>query len=175
MSRVRALSLLALGLTANLGVASRRAAAEETMADVKTLVEGVYQLREWRTAQGVLRPPAVDGRFVLGNGAVVTLLRNGSQPASKVSVAAFGSYILDGSGFSYRYEDSTVATETPTEARVSHQPLFEGTRSFTVAREADGVRCKRAEGGIEFFFTPQSLTYSENGKVLRVWQRTNAR
>jgi hypothetical protein len=30
---------------------------------------------------------------------------------------------------------------------------------------------RRAEENVEFFFTPELLTYSENGKVLRVWKR----
>lgn len=144
------------------------------MQDVKALVEGVYTLREWHTAQEVLHPPAIDGRFVLNDGVVVTVLKNWSQAASKISLSTYGTYVLDPSGFSYKYEEGTVVTETPTEAKASHKLIFDETRSFTVTREADGVHLRRAEGGIEFAFTRDGLMYSENGKVLRVWQRVKA-
>jgi hypothetical protein len=135
------------------------------------LIEGAYLLQEWHAGEEIIRPPAVDGPFVLRDGVVATILKNWSQPAAKVSAANYGRYSLDSSGFSYRYEGGTAVTETPSEAKVSHKLFFEGTRSFTVSRDANGVRLRRAEGNLEFFFTPELLTYSENGKVLRVWKR----
>jgi hypothetical protein len=172
----RAPSPLVLGVVAAVGLLASpsTSGSEGTMPDVRSLVEGVYTLREWQTAQEVLRAPAIDGRFVLVDGVVVTALRNWSQPANKISGIGYGSYKLDGSTFSYSHEEATTATETLTEARVSHKPVFEGTRTFTVSREAGGVHFRRAEGGIEFFFTPEGLRYSENGKLLRVWQRVKA-
>ena len=142
-------------------------------ANVKSLVEGFYLLREWHTGQEVLRPPAVDGRFALVDGVVVTILKNWSEPANRLSATAWGSFTLDADGFSYRYEDATIALETAAEPRVSHQLPFEGTRSFKPSVEPGGLRYRRAEGGIEFFFTPDGLAYSENGEVLRVWKRVS--
>jgi hypothetical protein len=146
-------------------------ASKGSSQETKTLIEGVYTLQEWHAGEEIIRPPAVDGRFVLRDGIVATILKNWSKPDAKVSAANYGRYSLDSSGFSYSYEDATAVTETPSEAKVSHKPIFEGTRSFTVTREANGVRLRRTEGNIEFFFTPELLTYSENGKVLRVWKR----
>jgi len=134
-------------------------------------VEGTYVLEEWHVGDEILRPPAVDGRFVLRDGVVTTILKNWSQQASKLSGAAYGRYTLDTSGFSYNYEDATVVTETPSETTVSYKLIFEGARFFTVSRKADGVHLRRAEGEIEFFFAAELLTYSEQGKVLRIWRR----
>jgi len=144
------------------------------MQDTKSYVEGAYTLQEWHAGDEILRPPAVDGRLLFRDGVVAIILKNWAQPASKVSAATYGRYSFDSSGFSYSYEDATSVTETPSEPKVSHKLLFEGTRSFTVSREPDGVRLRRAEGKIEFFFTRELLTYSENGKVLRVWRRIKA-
>jgi hypothetical protein len=146
-------------------------ALKASLQGIKALIEGAYTLQEWHAGEGVLHPPAVDGRFVLRDGVVATILKNWSQPGAKVSAANYGRYSFDSSGFSYSYEDATAVTETPSEAKVSHKLLFEGTRSFTASRDANGVRLRRAEENVEFFFTPELLTYSENGKVLRVWKR----
>lgn len=141
------------------------------MQETKGYVEGTYTLQEWHAGDEILRPPAVDGRFIIRDGVVATILKNWSKPESKVSGATYGRYSLDSSGFSYSYEDATFVTETPSEPKVSHKLIFDGTRSFTVSREADGLHLRRAEGKIEFVFSKELLTYSENGKVLRVWRR----
>ncbi len=146
-------------------------ASKGPLPETKTLIEGAYTLQEWHAGAEILRPPAVDGRFVLSNGVVATILKNWSQPTAKLSAANYGRYSLDISGFSYSYEDAVAVTETPSESKVSHKLIFEGTRSFAVTRDADGVHLRRTEGNIEFFFTSEVLTYSENGKVLRVWKR----
>ncbi len=143
-------------------------------AKIEDYVEGTYTLEEWHAGDEILRPPAVDGRFVLGDGVVATILKNWSQQASKLSGATYGRYSLDTSGFSYSYEDAIFVTETPAETKVSYKLLFDGTRSFTVSQEADGVHLRRIEGEIEFVFSKELLTYSENGKVLRVWRRVKA-
>lgn len=149
-------------------------ASKGSLQETKTLIEGAYTLQEWHAGEEIIRPPAVNGRFVLRDGVVVTVLKNWSKPDAKVTGANYGRYTLDSSGFSYSYEDAIVVTETPSEAKASHKPIFEGTRSFTVSRDANGVRLHRTEGNIEFLFTPELLTYSENGKVLRVWKRVKA-
>ena len=141
---------------------------------MRKLFEGVYALREWHAGQEILKPPAVEGRFALTHGVVLTILKNWAQASRKVAVASWGSYVFDESGFSYRYDDSTVVTETPGEKQVSYGPLFEGIRTFTVTHDSDGLHFRRVEGGIEFLFTADGLKYSENGKVLRFWQRVKA-
>jgi hypothetical protein len=146
-------------------------ASKGSLIETKTLIEGAYTLQEWHAGEEVIRPPAVDGRLMFRDGVIATILKNWSEPSAKINSANWGRYSLDSSGFSYSYEDATTVIETPTEPKVSHKLIFEGTRSFTVSREADGVRLRRTEGAIEFFFTPELLTYSESGKVLRVWKR----
>ena len=174
MRPAQGLLALVLGLVGAFGILPRAGSSAQEAPDLKAIVEGMYTLREWHIAQEVLRPPAVDGRFVLLEGIVVTVLRNSSNGASKISGMNYGSYTLEPSSFSYKYEEATLAIETPTDAKVSHKLIFDGTRTFAISREADGVHFRRAEGGIEFLFTPDSLTYSEGGKVLRVWQRVKA-
>ena len=141
------------------------------MQDVKSLVEGVYELCEWHTAEGKLTPPDVEGRFVLGDGVVVTVLKNWSRPASRVWISSYGTYQLDTSGFTYKYDDGVIVTETPEGPKLAHGPLFAEARSFTRGPEQDPVHLRRKEGAIEFAFSPAGLRYSEGGKLLRVWQR----
>jgi hypothetical protein len=146
------------------------AGADATDEVVRSFVEGVYALVEWHVGDRIVRPPDIDGRFVVRDGVVVVVYRNWSEQANKITTARFGKYTLDSTTFSYSYHDDTVVTETASEAKASHRPA-EAMRSFSVSREADGVHLRKSEGKIEFFFARDGLTYSENGKPLRVWHR----
>ena len=135
-------------------------------------IEGVYALQEWHMSDGVSRPPQVEGRFVFLNGAVISVIHNRTQEANQTTVAAYGSYLLDATQFSYRYEERSVFTQTPSKITVSHVAPWEVMRSCSASREGDVVHLKAVNGQQEFRFTAEGFTYSaENGKVLRVWRR----
>jgi hypothetical protein len=55
-----------------LGTFCTHAASAASITELKGEVEGVYALDEWHIDGKVFRPPQVDGRFVLNNGAVVS-------------------------------------------------------------------------------------------------------
>jgi hypothetical protein len=50
-----------------------------SMTDLKPTIEGVYILDEWMINGQTFRPPAVEGRFVILNGNIMTVLINNSQ------------------------------------------------------------------------------------------------
>src|SRR2546422_3037755 len=75
--------------------ASSSMATDSQLSRVKAKLEGVYSLQEWHLAAGAAHPPQVDGRFVLVNGAVITVLHNRVQEANQTTVASYGSYTLD--------------------------------------------------------------------------------
>jgi hypothetical protein len=136
---------------------------------LKSRVEGAYSLEEWHLATGAAQPPHVTGRFVLLNGSVVTLLR--IQEANQTTVASYGTYALDPNRFTYKYDDTAVYVQTASSITVSNKLPFEGMRGFAVVSEGDAVRFRSDTGSQEFLFTADRLSYSENGKVQRVWRR----
>lgn len=139
-------------------------------------IEGVYSLQEWHLGGEIVRPPLVDGRFVLLDGAVITVLHNKVKEASQTTIASYGSYLLDSATFAYRYDDTTVLVQTDAAATVSRKLPWEGMRTFALSSESNAVRLRSRNGQQEFLFTPDGLlTYSENGKVQRVWQRVIAK
>jgi hypothetical protein len=145
-------------------------AAEPDVEALRTRIEGIYILEEWHTDTGVFRPPQVEGRFILLNGAVVVFLRNRIQEAHQTTIAAYGSYVLKANEFSYRYEEPSVFTQTSSGITVSHKLFWEGMRSFSASHEGETVRLRSATGE-EFLFSPAGLKYSQKGKVQRVWRR----
>lgn len=136
------------------------------------LVSGVYSLLEWRVADRVYTPPDVEGRFILCAGTVTTVLRNHSQAPLPATSVCLGTYRLHEERFAYRYADVSSYLEGPAAVTVSHAPLWDGERAFSVHTQDDAVVLRALpDGGQEFRFTATGLTYAENGIPLRRWQR----
>ena len=148
-------------------------AAQTSADEPRTLIEGVYALQEWHKDGQILRPPQVDGRFVLLHGSVVWLMHNRTQEINQTTNASFGSYALDAARFSYWYDDPSTFVRTASGITVSHDPPWPGVRTFDVKREGDAVRLRSPDHQQEFLFTKEGLTLSDGGKVLRVWRRMN--
>lgn len=135
------------------------------------MITGVYTLVEWYAEAVTYRPPQVDGRFILLDGTITTMLHNRSDAQKTMTGAWAGTYSLDASHFSYGYEDVSMVVETASGASVSHEPPWKGRRSFTVSSDGDTVRLTAVDGQQEFVFNASGFTYLENGKPLRVWRR----
>ena len=164
--------LVALGIVAHAWPAH---ADEGSIEALKARTDGVYILEEWHKDGQVYRPPQVEGRFVLLNGVIITILHNKMQPPNEITVVVIGRYTLDSAKFSYGYDNTSIFTEGSSGVTVSHKPLFEGLRNFAVNSEGGVVRMRSETGQQELLFDASGSTYSENGKPLRVWRRTTER
>jgi hypothetical protein len=145
------------------------AASAASVAELRAAIDGVYTLEEWHSEGQVLRPPQVDGRFVLMNGTVTTVLLNDSQDSNRTSNALFGKYVLDETSFSYSYDTRSGFTQTPSTITVSRTPGSTEMRRFAVSIDGSTVHLKSDTH--EFIFTPDGIKYSEKGSLVRVWRR----
>ena len=141
-----------------------------TITEVKTAIEGVYILDEWTIGGQTFRPPAVEGRFVILSGNIVTVLIDATQESKKTYSTLYGVYSLSPDSFAYKYETGATFTQTPDNISLSRGTPWEGMREFTVKQEGDSVHLQFGEKAA-FEFNPDGEIYSEGGKVLRVWRR----
>lgn len=161
-------SCLAVLSLSSAGLAS---SADQEAEAVRARYEGVFALQEWHTDSGVFRPPQIEGRSVHLNGVIAVITHNRMQEATQTTVASYGTYVFDGTQFSYRYDEPSVFTQTSSGITVSHKAPWEGMRAFSVSREGDTARFRAITGEQEFLLTADGFTYCDKGKVLRVWRR----
>src|SRR3954469_11445628 len=103
--------------------------AEKISLDaLKARITGLYTLEEWHKDGEVLRPPQVDGRFILLNGTIMTILDNKFQPSSRGTSLFIGRYELTSDKFSYGYDTVSIFNEEGDVTKASHNPLFDGMR-----------------------------------------------
>jgi hypothetical protein len=138
-------------------------------------ISGVYELIEWHDNGSIHRPPEVEGRFVVLNGTVSTILHNRIRPDSRITGILLGTYRLDADTFCYGYDDVSMYTESPTGISVSHDPPWTGLRAFVAKIDGSDVRLRTTDGAEEFLFTTAGLTYRENGRSVRRWRRVSSR
>ena len=134
------------------------------------MIEGFYFLEEVHVDTTVLRPPQVDGRFVLKDGAVLYVMLNNADETNKTSITQFGTFILDETSFSYGYDTRSNFRQTAAGVTKVTAAAFEGMRRFVISVEGPTVHLN--SGQQEFIFTDERMTYSENGKLLRVYRRS---
>jgi hypothetical protein len=141
-----------------------------SITELKAAIEGVYILEEWNIDGQTFRPPAVEGRFVILNGNIMTVLIDTTQDSKMTYTTLYGVYSLTPDSFAYKYETRTTFTQTPDKISLSRAIPWEGMREFTVKQEGNSVHLQFGEKAA-FDFNPDGEIYSEGGKVLRVWHR----
>jgi hypothetical protein len=141
------------------------------MTAIEKLTSGAYEIESWRVDGVLLTPPIVEGRFLLVNGTITTILHNRSVKQTEVTSLLLGTYTLSDTRFEYDYSDTSIIHESAASVTVSHIPLWEGRRAFEVGATNEQAFFRSKTGRQEFLFTARGISYSENGDVLRVWRR----
>ena len=84
---------------------------EQSLDEIRRIVEGVYQLDEWHVGSSVRRPPDVEGRYVLyGNNSLLIAIDK-AVPGTITSWSRFGSAELDKTSFSYKWTQCSKFVE----------------------------------------------------------------
>jgi hypothetical protein len=149
-------------------IGSSRAAS---IADLKSVVEGVYILDEWTIDGRTFRPPEVEGRSVFLNGNVITVLIDTTKEAKKTYDTLLGVYSQTTDFFTYQYISRTAFTQSPDNISLSRALPFDGkSRDFAVSQVENSVHMQYQDKS-SLDFTPEGLVYSVAGKVVRVWHR----
>ena len=141
-----------------------------SITELKAAIEGIYILDEWNIDGQTFRPPAVEGRFVILNGNVMSVLIDTTQASKKTYTTLYGVYSLTSDSFAYKYETRATFIQTPDKISLARAIPWGGMREFTVKQEGNSVHLQSGEKAA-FDFNPDGEIYSEDGKVLRVWHR----
>jgi hypothetical protein len=168
-SRAGELTFKVCGLLAFASLVTLAQAQDASVEALKEGIEGVYVLQEWHRNAEVMRPPLVDARIVLLNGRIVFISHDGSQEPGK-TFAGYGVYVLEAGKFSYRYERSSIVTQTANGASVSEKLPWDGLRAYAVDIDGGRIHFRATNGPQEWWFNADGLSYSD-GTQMRVYRR----
>ena len=142
--------------------------------EVKSKVEATWILEEWHMKGEVVRPPKVEGRFIVHDNACVVILLNRAVE-EPWSVYTYGKYTLDASTFSMQFNETSFFKESASGITVSHKLTFDGKmKSFAISTENNKLQM-RADDGLEITADGDTLIYGSKGKITRIWRRAGAK
>ena len=142
--------------------------------EVKSKVEATWILEEWHMKGEVVRPPKVEGRFIVHDNACVVILLNRAGEATS-SYYTYGKYTLDASTFSMQFDETSFFKESSSGITVSRKLTFDGKmKSFAISTENNKLQM-RADDGLEITADGDTLIYGSKGKITRIWRRAGAK
>ncbi len=136
----------------------------------RSVIEGTWQLEEWHVNGEVLKPPQADGRWSNRDGVVLFVLHR-NDGANAISTVGYGTYQMDESMWSYRYdrmETSTGPVGGPAKVTVT-QPARQ-MRSFKISRQGSKVVVE-GEGDDRREYDGLFFTLFQKDKIVRKWRR----
>ena len=164
-----------LGIVAAVGAATLRAQDGMPPADVRAVIEGTWELTEWHVGDVVVRPPEMDGRWMVYEG-VVMAIRHRAAPDDYHSTAGYGKYVWGSDTWTYGYErqedwrgptaetaELTVSGSIPIRMR-QHRITREGDMLIL---ESDALRWEYDISGRTF------LLRGANGQPIRRYRKVD--
>jgi hypothetical protein len=147
---------------------------KQRLNEVKSKVEATWILEEWHMKGEVVRPPKVEGRFIMHENAIVVILLNRAGEGAS-SYYTYGKYTLDASTFSMQFDETSFFKESTSGITVSRKLTFDGKmKSFAISKENNKLQM-RADDGTEVTVDGDTLIYGSKGKVSRIWRRAAAK
>ncbi|MBM18110.1 MAG: hypothetical protein CL947_03540 [Epsilonproteobacteria bacterium] len=162
--------------TAVLGVAlllaSPTAVQDRPADDIRDVIEGTWRLVEWHVGDRVLRPPEMEGMWMVHDGWVMATRHRQGQGDFE-STAGYGSYSWDATGWTYGYERSEDRRgRSPEDAplRVTEIPQ----RRFAITSEGDHLILEDDAQTLRWDYDIPGDTFTlmgRNRRVIRVYAR----
>ena len=148
------------------------AAQDQPPDEVRETIEGTWRLVEWHVGDRILRPPEMEGRWMVHDGWVMAI-RHRRGADGYESTAGYGPYRWGPTSWTYGYERSEDRRgPTPEEAplRVTEIPL----RTFEITREGDHLILEDAGQTLRWDYDVAGQRFTLMGRnrgVIRVYER----
>jgi hypothetical protein len=122
-----------------------------------------------------VRPPKVDGRFIIHDNAIVVILINRAGEGVW-SYYGYGKYTLDASTFSLGFDDVAMFTESTSGTTVSRQLTWDGKmKSFVIRQENSMLHMRCDDIDFDLIVDGNTLTLKQAGKIARTYRRAGAK
>lgn len=141
-------------------------------AEVRNIIEGTWRLVEWHVDGRVLRPPEMEGRWMVYDGWVMAV-RHREGPDGYESTAGYGPYHWGPTSWTYGYErseDRRGPTSDDAALRVTEIPM----RTFEITRDGDHLILEDADQSLRWDYDIAARTFKLSGRnqrTIRVYQR----
>ena len=154
-----------------------KANSSENIDDIKSLLEGRYELVFWEQDNLKFNYPKVAGTLVVNNNKISFTLDSKMNENETVKIIGWGNYNLSVNEYSYGYFDFKKMTDNGTDIKVNENLPWQGMRKYSVLLKNDKLLFTSSTGKQTWELDKKSLIYTDKEwgtdkkEVIRYWKR----
>ena len=154
-----------------------KANSSENINDIKSLLEGRYELVYWKQNNIKFNYPKIAGTLVVNNGKISFTLDSNIKDNETIKIIGWGSYNLSPKEYNYGYFDFKKMTDNGRDMKVNKNLPWKGIRKYSVSLKNGKLVLTSETGKQTWNLDKGSLLYTDKewgeGKkeVIRYWKR----
>ena len=151
--------------------------ASESINEIKSLLEGRYELVFWEQDNLKFNYPKVAGTLVLKNNKISFTLDSNMKENETVKIIGWGNYSLSVNEYNYGYFDFKKMTYNGLDMNVNKVLPWQGMRKYSVLLKNDKLLLTSSTGKQTWELDKKSLIYTDKEwgtdkkEVIRYWKR----
>ena len=151
--------------------------SSENINDIKSLLEGRYELVYWKQNNIKFNYPKIAGTLVVNNGKISFTLDSNIRDNETIKIIGWGSYNLSSKEYNYGYFDFKKMTDNGRDIKVNKSLPWKGMRKYSVSLKNGKLVLTSETGKQSWNLDKESLLYTDKewgeGKkeVIRYWKR----
>ena len=156
-----------------------KANSSDNINDIKSLLEGRYELVFWEQDNLKFNYPKVAGTLVLKDNKISFTLDSNIKESETIKIIGWGNYNLSVNEYNYGYFDFKKMTDNGVDMKVNKTLPWQGIRKYSVLLKNDKLLLTSSTGKQTWELDKKSLIYTDKEwgtdkkEVIRYWKRIN--
>ena len=154
-----------------------KANSSDNINDIKSLLEGRYELVYWKQDNLKFNYPQIAGTLVVQDNNISFTLDSNMKENESLKIIGWGNYNLSVNEYNYGYFDFKKMTDNGTDMKVNKTLPWQGMRKYSVLLNNNKLLLTSSTGKQTWELDKKSLIYTDKewGKdkkeVIRYWKR----
>ena len=154
-----------------------KANSSDNINDIKSLLEGRYELVFWVQDNLKFNYPKVAGTLVLKDNKISFTLDSNMKESKTIKIIGWGNYNLSVNEYNYGYFDFKKMTDNGKDMKVNKNLPWQGMRKYGVLLKDDKLLLTSSTGKQTWKLDKKSLIYTDKEwgtdkkEVVRYWKR----
>ena len=154
-----------------------KANSSDNINDIKSLLEGRYELVYWQQDNLKFNYPQIAGTLVVKDNKISFTLDSNMKENETIKIIGWGNYNLSVNEYNYGYFDFKKMTDNGTDMKVNKTLPWQGMRKYSVLLKNDKLLLTSSTGKQTWELDKKSLIYTDKEwgtdkkEVIRYWKR----
>ena len=156
-----------------------KANSSDNINDIKSLLEGRYELVYWKQDNLKFNYPQIAGTLVVKDNKISFTLDSNMKENETLKIIGWGNYNLSVNEYNYGYFDFKKMIDNGADMKVNKTLPWQGMRKYSVLLKNDKLLFTSSTGKQTWELDKKSLIYTDKEwgtdkkEVIRYWKRIN--